>query len=378
MIRILHLADVHLGASFSGFGELASTRARQVLDAFTRLPDAAAEADVHAVVVAGDLFDRPQVPDEILSQVRHTFRRLMENGRPVFVVPGNHDAITLSPSPYRFELGGAHVFTAPGFGAPVSVETPAGPLHVYGLAFDRATEPAPLSTFRRSGADGVHLVLLHGSVPDSPHWGSSPNALQLPAVELARLDVDYIALGDYHAFRPPAGFAQDGVAVPACYSGSFAALNRKETGPRGWVLAELAPGEPPRVTLVPSGVPPVHDVGDVDVSSATGEVDVAEVVLARAEPGSLPVVRLVGSPDFPLDVDDVRRVLLTHFDHVWVRDDSHYFSSSRLDEIAAQDTIAGHVVRLGRERIEAARDDEEARVAAEHALRLALSALGIR
>ena len=50
---------------------------------------------------------------------------------------------------------------------------------------------------------------------------------------------------------------------------------------------------------------------------------------------------------------------------------------ARLDAIAEDDTVAGHVVRLGRARVAAASDDAE-RAVAERALRIALHALGVR
>lgn len=79
-------------------------------------------------------------------------------------------------------------------------------LHVYGLAHDRARAPDPLESYQRIEASGAHVVLLHGAVPDAPHWGE-PSSLSLPLERLSELDADYIALGDYHRFRPPEEFA---------------------------------------------------------------------------------------------------------------------------------------------------------------------------
>ncbi|HEX7089545.1 MAG TPA: DNA repair exonuclease [Longimicrobiales bacterium] len=425
MLRLLHLADVHLGASFSAFGRLAASRQIAVLEAFRSIPELAKREGAHAVLIAGDLFDRPQPPGAVLAAARETLRRMVDAGLHVFIVPGNHDPITVHPHPYRELPPGVCFFTEPVFGAPVSVETPAGPLNVYGIAFDPAKEREPLRTFRRADLPGAHVVLLHGSVQGTSHWSASPNVLKLTADALSTLGVDYIALGDHHRPRPPHEFDAAG-SLPACYSGSFAALDLTETGPRGCVVADIEPGRPPVVRHVPFPIPRVEDVGEVDVSALESDAAVADAVAAAlaaalaagdargaraaaGRPGSgetageasaspanwgtaggevagssadepsaaIPVARLVGTPAFPLDPDRVRDYLAERFGHAGVRDESHYYASARLDALEQTDTVAGHVVRLGRRRIASAATDAERRVA-ERALRIALSALEVR
>ena len=57
-------------------------------------------------------------------------------------------------------------------------------------------------------------------------------------------------------------------------------------------------------------------------------------------------------------------------------DASSYYANARLDRIAAEDTVAAHVVRLARRRIEAATGDDD-RAVVERALRIALRALEV-
>ncbi|MGH7459268.1 MAG: metallophosphoesterase family protein [Longimicrobiaceae bacterium] len=373
MIRVLHLADVHLGASYSGFGELAGARRAEVLERFQLLPEVAGEEGVHAVVVAGDLFDGPRASRETVASAREALRGVVESGRSVFLVPGNHDSLFLARSPYREGMGGAHTFLEPRFGDPVTAETPQGPLQVYGLAYDGAREPDPLTGFRRAQREGVHLVLLHGSVPDAPHWRPSPNCLQLPPDKLAGIDADYFALGDYHRFRAPLDFG----GAPCCYPGSFAALDLTETGPRGYVLVDLEPGAAPKVRHLSSGVTPVEEVGEVDVSGCASEVEAAARVAGRIDGNAIPVGVLTGEPAVPLDPEGVLAELKARFGHALVRDQLRYHDSARLDELAEEDTVVGHLVRIGRRRIEEA-EDEDNREVARRALHIALAALEVR
>lgn len=401
-MKILHTADVHLGATYSSFGNLAARRSSEVLDAFRRLPDTVAEERVDAVVFAGDLFDGPQPPTETMAAVRDVLRRLMDLCIPVFMIPGNHDATTLRLDPYRELARGSrvvvqtgvarpdrpwpvadeqgrrlaekhsiYILAAPRFGEPVRVETDSGPLHVYGIAYDSAECRDPLATFKRVDGAGVHLAVLHASVHDVDHWKASGNSLTTTTTELRALDVDYIALGDHHRPKLPEDFDD----LPACYPGSFAACDLTETGPHGYVLATVSPGGDLRVEHRQSGIQEVAGV-ELDVSACADHVRIVETLARMLPPDAVPVVRLVGEPSFPLDADTVAAELSERYGHAQVSDETRYYASSRLDELAEMDTVAGHIVRLGRERIEEAPEGPK-RVVAQRALRAALRALEV-
>ena len=372
MIRLLHLADVHLDAPLGGFGRHADVRRSQLLDAFRRLPETAAETGAHAVLIAGDLFDGPRPSEVVTAAVHETVRRLVDSGIHVFAVPGNHDAVSLNPSLYRDNLPGATVFESPLFESPGSVAIGDELLHVYGVAHDPAEEPDPLATFQRADQPGLHVALLHGSVPGAPHWEAG-SALQLPADRLARLTVDYIALGDYHRFRPPDEFPE---RTPACYSGSLAAVDISEIGPKGLAIVDLEAGAAPRVRLHQTEVAQVVRLDEFDVTAHTDEGSMADAIGEALPDRCIPVVRLAGEPAVPLDADRVRTLLEERFGHATVLDDTRFYDSARVRDLALEKTVAGHVARLGLERVNRAEDDAGRRIA-ERGLRLALRVMKV-
>jgi DNA repair exonuclease SbcCD nuclease subunit len=374
MMRILHIADVHLGASFSSFGPGAETRAEQVLGAFRHLPEVARGHGAHAVLVAGDLFDSPRPAERYAAEARETIRRLLEVVPAVFLVPGNHDPLVFPGSPYANLPEGAHVFGRPEFGDPVTVDTEAGELHVYGMAFDSTQSTGPIAGFRRADLPGVHAVILHGAVQDAPHWAGG-ESLRLTRDDLAALDAHYIALGDYHRFRPPEEFDKDG-SVPACYCGSFAALDHTETGTRGVVIADVQPGRPVSVSLVASEVAPLQSLDAVDVSTCEDDLQAADLVAGLVQPGSLPVVTLTGQTEYAVDPARVEAELTARFSFAHVIDRSRFYDSARLGELATRGDVIGHVARLGLSRIRAAQGEDEVRLR-ERALRRALRAMGV-
>ena len=371
-MRLLHLADTHLGAGFGSFGRLARECREAHMSAFRGLIEVAKDQKVDAVVVAGDLFDTPRPSKETLAVARETFRRIAADGAPVILVPGNHDPALGGLVPSGEEISGVHVFTGAALGEPISVDTTAGPLHVYGMAYDASREPEPLASFERSSRDGVHVALLHGSVPDAPHWKAG-SSLRLPLEDLAGLDVDYIALGDYHRYRPPTAFG-DKPSLPACYAGSFAALNGKESGPRGYVVVEVAPGGAPDVTHFDTGLTQVADLGGLDVSQCKSNGEVIDRIAQAMPQGAVPNVSLEGQPEFPVDLERVSAELRERYGAAWVADRTRFFASARIRELAGQPTVTGHVAQLGLRWIEES-SEEEHRIVADRALRLALNAL---
>jgi DNA repair exonuclease SbcCD nuclease subunit len=229
-----------------------------------------------------------------------------------------------------------------------------------------------LSTFRRADDErGFHVLLLHGSIPGAPHWEGG-SSLPLPLDRLSSLGADYLALGDLHRFRGPAEL--DG--LPAAYPGSFAAVDFTETGVHGPLLVELARGGAPRIRRLPSGVREVGEPVRVDVSACADDRDVADAVFRLCAPDAYPVVTLEGEPGYPLDPDAVLAMLEERAGAAALRDESRFFDSRRLSEIARQSTIAGHVARLGLRRIEAAAGEAE-RKALEQGLRIALRVMEV-
>lgn len=372
MIRLLHISDVHLGAPLSGFGAAAAERRIAVRAAFRELPARVADWSIDAVLVAGDLFDSATPERGDVDIAREVLRELADEGRrPVIAIPGNHDPAVGVDSPWHAMPALVRTILDPRFGAPVTVEAGGLSLHVHAVAFDPAVEPEPLGGYSRGREEGVHVVLLHAGASDNPEW-TGGRGLRVTTAQLAQLDADYIALGDHHGFRPPAQFG----GPPACYPGSFAAVAVNETGPRGCAIVELEPGAPPRVRHETVEVPSLTDLGRIDVSGADDEFEVAERVgsLMPTDAGGYPVAVLAGEPSFPLDAARIEESLTERFGFAVVTDDTRFIDSSRVAALAGQPTIAGHVVRLGRERLEAARGTP-AEPVADRALRLALRAL---
>lgn len=88
MLKILHTADWHLGKKLGPFSRL-----EEQVAVMNELVELAAENQVDAVLVAGDLYDQFNPATEASELFYSTLKRLAcEGSRPVIVIAGNHDS----------------------------------------------------------------------------------------------------------------------------------------------------------------------------------------------------------------------------------------------------------------------------------------------
>lgn len=205
VLKLLHTADWHLGRRFRAFSEAASlTLSRARLEAVDRLLHEADRQQVHAVLCAGDLFDEPQPPREWVDGLLDLLRARRADGRPVFLLPGNHDpvqpdSVWLDP---RFRQALPPFVTV--------IERPSehalvNDARLYAVpCTSRAgqSDPTKEIPLRAPGDERVRVGLVHGSTFDAVDAQLNFPISKDAAVERG---LDYLAIGDTHGFRyvPP-------------------------------------------------------------------------------------------------------------------------------------------------------------------------------
>ena len=99
-MKILHSADLHLDAPFSGrTGEQADHLRRELLAVPGKLADLCVARQCDLVLLAGELFDGAYCRESY----RALYAALERMAVPVFVTPGNHDHCGMD-SPWEREI----------------------------------------------------------------------------------------------------------------------------------------------------------------------------------------------------------------------------------------------------------------------------------
>ena len=91
MLRLLHTADVHLGARHADLGEQAAAQRERQFAAFQASIELAIAEKVDVVLIAGDLFDSNTQPRRSVERVAAELKRLVAARIRTVIIPGTHD-----------------------------------------------------------------------------------------------------------------------------------------------------------------------------------------------------------------------------------------------------------------------------------------------
>lgn len=146
-MKFIHLSDLHLGKRVNEFSMLEEQE--YILD---KIVGIVGEQSPAAVIIAGDVYDKPVPPIEAVRLFDRFLSALTAMSVKVLVISGNHD----SPERLSFAseiLGGSGVFIAPAYDGsvrPVTLSDEWGQVNFYMLPFVK-----PAHVARRYPDDGV-------------------------------------------------------------------------------------------------------------------------------------------------------------------------------------------------------------------------------
>ena len=348
MLRLLHTADVHLGARHADLGDRASTQRERQFAAFVATVDLALTEKVDLVLIAGDLFDSNVQPRRSVERAAAQLKRLVDARIRVVVAPGTHDVYD-GASIYRaYDL--AALSGAVGSDL-VTVLDPEHPdvhlkpldLVVHGQCF--ATKRAPHSPLK--GVDvhkderaEWHVGLLHASI--AIEGKTDRDEVVITTDEIAATGLDYLALGHWHSTsKGKAGktvYAYSGAPEPI-------ALDQDRAGNVLLVGLDALDGKK-RVTVEERKVGKTSfDRLRLDAAKVGTQPGLVAKLAERANPDLVLDVELRGvrPDDLDVHVEEVEAQLADKFLKVRVRDRS----VAPLPEgmIASPDTVLGAFIR---------------------------------
>jgi len=349
MLRLLHTADVHLGARHADLGEQAAAQRERQFAAFKAAVDLAIAEGIDIVLVAGDLFDSNTQPRRSVERVAAELKRLVEAKIRTVIIPGTHDVYDRS-SLYRVhDLAAMAGSTA--HDDLVTVLTPDRPsVHlkacdvvVHGPVF--ATKRAPHSPLRDLKVAGDktaswHVGMVHGSlaIPDR----TDGDEVVITREEIEATGLDYLALGHWHSTQQgKAG------ATTYAYSGAPEPVAVTQDGAGKVLLVQLDEAAYARaVTIVERTVGKTRfEKLDVDAAALAGQPALLKQLAAKANPDLVLDVRLTGVRPDELDVstDEVEEQLKGSFLKIRVRDAS--IPALTKGSLPSPDTIPGAFIR---------------------------------
>lgn len=243
-MKIIHLADSHLGfSSYSRLDEHGQNRIEEmVYSGFDKAIDQIIKVHPDAVVHAGDVFHhvRPKIKPLFIFQ--RGLHRLMDEGIPVIIISGNHDAPKSfnQTSPFRLFEGLKDVHIAQRYEYEL-FEVGDHSFHCIPFCLEPQDYQTEFKRIRRSDRD---VLVMHGLVESLKNQKMKSVGEHELKDSLLKSDFDYIALGHFH------GQAQ--LAANAYYSGSVEYFNFGEAQDiKGMLLVDLETGKASNVPIKP-------------------------------------------------------------------------------------------------------------------------------
>ena len=237
-MKILHLADLHIGKKVNGFNMLEDQRyaLEQIIGLIKR-------EGVEAVIIAGDVYDVPVPAGEAMEVFEDLLLDINELEIPVLVIPGNHDSIERVSFGNRF-FERSRIYIADKYRGQVervSLEDSHGPINFYLLPYLRPASvkryfpDEEIRTYQDALAHVLgaidldsnerNVIVAHQFIVGA-QLGDSEE-IYLGDQEAVSLDLftafDYIALGHIHKRQ---GFL-NGKAV---YPGALLKYGKREAG----------------------------------------------------------------------------------------------------------------------------------------------------
>ena len=350
MLRIIHTADVHLGARHDDLGEQASAQRERQFAAFIATIDLAIAERVDLVLISGDLFDSNVQPRRSVERVAAQLKRLVAAKIRSVILPGTHDAYDRSSIYRAYDLKSLAGSTPEDDWVTVLTSARRG-IHigacdvvVHGPVFPTKKAPhSPMQDIDVAGQKGRatwHVGMVHGAI--AIPGKTDRDDVVITTDEIGASGLDYLALGHWHSVQQAkAGgvtYAYPGAPEPV-------AVDQDRAGKVLLVeLEESAAGRSVAVTERPVGKTRFEKL-DLDAAGVTTQPAPIESLGRKSDPDLVLDVRIVGVRPDELDVqpEEIEAALAPSFLKVRVRD----VSLPALTEgaLPSAETIAGAFIR---------------------------------
>lgn len=363
VLRILHTADVHLGATFGFLGAKGKEQREQLKATFSRVVGLAIDAQADLVVIAGDLFHNAYPGTSLLSEVACQLGRLDGEGIWTVIAPGTHDPWReggIYENPALRSLPHVHVFREEDLTA---FPIPGLDLVVYGAAW-WGEKRDPLAGFRPHDEARFRIGVLHASVRQPGRVEEDDTFVDRSSI--AGSGLHYLALGHWHSL---ADYSSGGVT--AFYPGPPEPLGPESEAGGNVLIVELGEEGVVEVKPVRVGRRRFQRL-DLDGAELAGPEDLYARLRSMADEDlalTVRIRRLWGESWMGVDWDEMEGDLTPLFFHLRLEVQAYPEESIRAEDYP-ENTVIGRFLRVA-EREMSGLQGEDLQVAQE-ALRLGL------
>ena len=364
-VKILHCADIHIGAAESFLGARADSRRYETVLTFERIIDTAVNAGVDVVAVAGDLFDSNTADARLYRPVLEKIASVPDI--KVLFAAGNHDPL-LSSSPFLKNKRPGNLYVFPEHDHCFTFDDIK--LRAYGRSFGNVYMQGEQS-FGITPPDDeyVNLMVLHGELTGD--ISSQYNAVTAEFIKNSGMD--YIALGHIHKRTEPQKSGNTYYAYCGCPEGQ----GFDETGEKGVYVGTVGKSLCALEFIPLAKRRHFHIKTDVIGLASQAEIvnKIAEDIKNTAGSGweeNLYKIELAGGVKEGIDVNTAEIIARISDTVYYAKVKDSTVPALDIEQLASEISLKGLFVKNMLSRMENASKDEKEELAA--ALRLGLKA----
>lgn len=351
-LRILHTADLHLGAEFSGLGALSNTRKAELKITADNIFKICRDNKIDFLLLAGDVFENNSVPENTVSAF-FADCQLCPDTKIIFAA-GNHDPLTADSPFLKYNL--PDNLTVLG-DRDECITFDDKKTRIYGKSFGGVyMEGSDRFSIIPDDDDFVNILVLHGDFSTDKSGVYNPISLDF----LENSKMDYVALGHIHEFS---GIKKTGNTYFA-YPGAPEPHGFDEIGPKGVICGEVGKSYC-NLTFVETAKR-TYRYEEIAISASKSSCDIAEIILSALKEkygekysDNLYKIALIGKVDAELIINfaEITAHLLETVFFVKLRDKTEI--AIDLSLVAKENTLRGKYVRIMLERCAAEPQNSE-------------------
>lgn len=338
-MRIIHCADIHLDSKLSAnlTGAKKKERKIELIQTFERMVDYAAEQEVTAIIIAGDLFDTKNVA---VTPRNAVYKAIINHSEiDFYYLKGNHDADSflsmLEVIPDNLKLFN-DVWTSYTIGD-------LGVVTINGIELNSDNSGLIYNSLVLD-TDKVNIVTLHGQ--ESVYQNKDKTEV-ISINELKGKGIDYLALGHIHEYKLETLDRRGKYCYPGCLEGR----GFDECGEHGFVILDIDEASRTVVSeFVPFSKRRLYTVS-VDVSDCMDNTDIREkmyIALGAANIGAenLVKVELTGNVDISCDKDTELLAKTFEDDYYFIKVKDKTKLAVNYNDFSLDASLKGEFVRL--------------------------------
>lgn len=337
MVRILLTSDIHLGIDSEK--TLIPEQAR--ISTFKKICMQAKEHDL--LLIAGDLFNSNEIPQEIAEIVSREFGILAENNTKIVFTPGERELDESGKiSPGLKNLNISHVFSGAEDDRVYAFERNNQNIYIYGIP---AINEGNFSGIKKESQNGFHIGLFHTEF-SLENLSNDSKVCILQKNDIKSMNLDFYALGHLHLFK----LFKFQNRIIGAYPGSPEATAFGEEGDRYILSLAVENNEIYQIKRLTVNSLRLKEI-NFDCAKLQSISPISQYISENKSVKTILSINLTGERKFHLDMNELLN-LSNEYYRLRLIDESVPSIDFLIEEFRKENTIRGEFFTLLKKRIE--------------------------